>query len=158
MKKLRKGSLTALAILASCGVLSSAAIAESPFTDAKEAVEYRQNALSLMHANFAVMGDMVKGDIEYDADIFHQRATDFSKLAGIPWPGFSVEGAMPGNDTDALPAIWDNWDDFQERANELQRGADNLLVVSAERNFDTSGQALKDVAQTCKGCHDEYRD
>ncbi|SMQ67650.1 Cytochrome c556 [Pseudidiomarina planktonica] len=158
MKKLRKGYLAALAILGSCGALMSTAIADSPFTDAKEAVEYRKDALSLMHANFAVMGDMVKGDIEYDPDIFQQRANDFAKLAGIPWAGFTVEGAMPGEDTDALPAIWDNWDDFQERANDLQTGADKLLAVSANRSLDSSGDALKDVARTCKGCHDDYRD
>lgn len=124
------------AIAFSCCLLSASTVADSPFTDGEAAVEYRQNALSLMHKNFAVMGDMIKGDIAYDDAIFAERARDFAKLSGIPWVAFSVEGAMPGSNTDALPAIWDNWEDFQERANEFQTQAEQLASVSAGARDD----------------------
>jgi len=155
MKNIKR-SVTAAITMGFC-LVTSASLADSPFTDGEAAIEYRQNALSLMHKNFAVMGDMIKGDIEYDDEIFVARAEDFAKLASIPWVAFSVEGAMPGENTDALPAIWDNWDDFQERANEFQTHADQLADVAIGAR-DQAKDAFMTVAQSCKGCHDNYRD
>ena len=111
-----------------------------------------------MKENFSAMAAMVKGEVEYNADFFQRRANDFEKMSGIPWAGFAVEGAMPGNNSDALTAIWDNWDDFQQRANDLQEYAAKLAEVSQEGSIDSIKPVFMDAAKTCKGCHDEYKD
>lgn len=147
-------NLVAVAILA----LSASATAQHAFNDADKAVEYRQKALSIMQNNFAVMGDMVKGDIAFDSVIFNERANDFAALAGIPWIGFSQEGAMPGNNTDALPAIWDNWEDFVERADQLQNDAKSLQQAAASGDESAIRGAFLAAAKNCKGCHDQYKD
>ncbi|WP_322406042.1 cytochrome c [Idiomarina sp. PL1-037] len=131
---------------------------EHAFNDGDKAVEYRQKALSVMQQNFAAMAAMVKGEVEYNADFFQRRANDFEKMSGIPWSGFGVEGAMPGNNSDALTAIWDNWDDFQQRANDLQEYAARLADVSQKGSIDSIKPVFMDAAKTCKGCHDEYKD
>ena len=137
---------------------ATVAVAQNAFNDAEKAVEYRQKALSVMQNNFAVMGDMVKGDTDYDADIFTARAQDFARLSHIPWAAFSVEGAMPGDDTDALPAIWDNWDDFQDRADSFSASAEKLYEVSQDGSLDSIRPVFMETAKSCKGCHDQYRD
>lgn len=132
--------------------------AQHAFNNADKAVEYRQKALSIMQNNFAVMGDMVKGDIEFDADIFTQRAKDFAALSSIPWIGFSQPGAQPGNNTDALPAIWDNWDDFVKRADALQKDAKALEAAAIAGDQGDIRSAFMAAARNCKGCHDQYKD
>jgi len=131
---------------------------ENAFNDADKAVEYRQKALSVMKENFSAMAAMVKGEIEYNPDFFQRRADDFEKMSGIPWSGFAVEGAMPGNNSDALTAIWDNWEDFQQRASDLQKYAATLSEVSQQGSLDSIKPVFMDTANTCKGCHDDYKD
>lgn len=138
--------------------MSFTATAQHAFNNADKAVEYRQKALSIMQNNFAVMGDMVKGDIEFDGVIFTERANDFAALSAIPWIGFSQPGAQPGNNTDALPAIWDNWDDFVERAEQLQNDAKALQAAAAAGDQADIRKAFMAAARNCKGCHDQYKD
>ncbi|EKE84278.1 c-type cytochrome [Idiomarina xiamenensis] len=147
---------TISAVIAACCL--TPALAQHAFNDAESAVEYRQKALSIMRDNFAAMGDMVKGEVDYDASIFSERATDFTHLTSIPWSAFSVEGAMPGDGSDALPAIWDNWEDFQQRAEQLQSDAKKLQQAAASGSLDTIKPAFMAVARNCKGCHDNYKD
>lgn len=138
--------------------MSVSATAQHAFNDADKAVEYRQKALSIMQNNFAVMGDMIKGDIEFDSVIFAERANDFAALTAIPWVGFSQPGAQPGNNTDALPAIWDNWEDFVERAEQLQTDAKALQTAAAAGEQASIREAFMAAARNCKGCHDQYKD
>ncbi|OZB05494.1 MAG: cytochrome C556 [Idiomarina sp. 34-48-12] len=156
MKSMIKVAGSFLSIVAL--TVSASAFAQHAFNDADKAVEYRQKALSIMQNNFAVMGDMVKGDIEFDGTIFAERANDFAALTSIPWIGFSQEGAMPGNNTDALPAIWDNWEDFVERAEKLQQDAKALQQAAAAGEQGAIREAFMTAARNCKGCHDQYKD
>jgi cytochrome c556 len=146
------------ALVATTIMVSSAVIAQHAFNDADKAVEYRQKAFSVMQNNFAYMGDMLKGDMPFDATIFAERAETFAAMSSVPWDGFSQEGAMPGNATDALPAIWDNWDDFQERAEQLQVDAKALVAAAGSGNQGEMRSAFMTAAKNCKGCHDQYKD
>lgn len=142
-----------------CASFSTVAIQDkTAFNDAEAAVEYRQNALSLMRDNFVAMGAMIKGEVAFDPLIFQQRAEDFARLSHIPWPAFSVEGAMPGNNTDALPEIWDNWDDFKQRSVDLIADAEHLADIADGGSLEELKPAFMAAAKNCKGCHDNYKD
>jgi cytochrome c556 len=146
-------------LAAALGLAFSAAVtAQNAFNDADKAVEYRQKAFSVMQNNFAAMGDMVRGDAPFDAAIFAARASDFSAMTSIPWPAFSTAGANPGANSDALPAIWSNWDDFNERADKLQADAKALAEVAATGVEADMRKAFMTAARNCKACHDQYKD
>ncbi|MGM0524764.1 MAG: c-type cytochrome [Pseudomonadota bacterium] len=146
------------AALISLGLTATANADKHAFNDAESAVDYRQNALSIMRDNFVAMAEMVKGEVDYDAAIFSQRADDFARLSHIPWDGFSVEGAMPGENTDALPEIWDNWDDFKQRSEDFVQDAEKLATVASTGSMSDIAPAFKEAAKNCKGCHDNYKD
>lgn len=151
--------LKTLAIIGLLGIsLGSTATAQTAFSDADKAVQYRQKAFSIMRDNFAEMAAMVKGEVSWDNALFAERAADFAKLSTIPWAAFTTAGAMPGNDTDALPDIWDNWDDFQSRAQQLQSDAAALAKVSQTGDADSMRSAFMTAAKNCKACHDQYKD
>lgn len=156
---MKKGITALTATLMLCASFSSAAFQDkTAFNDAESAVDYRQSALSIMRDNFAAMGAMVKGEVEFDALIFQQRAQDFARLSHIPWSAFSVEGAMPGNNTDALPEIWDNWDDFKQRSIDFIADAEQLAQVAEGGSLAEVKPAFMAAAKNCKGCHDNYKD
>lgn len=138
--------------------LSAVTTAQTAFDDAEKAVEYRQKAFSIMRQNFAYLGDMVKGDVAWDQQLFAERAADFAKLATIPWPAFNTQGAQPGAGSDALPEIWDNWDDFQARATQFQSDAAALAEAAAGGDMGASKSAFMAAAKNCKACHDQYKD
>lgn len=138
--------------------LSTTAAANHAFNHPEKAVEYRQKAFSLMQNNFAVMGDMVKGDIKFDGQEFTARANDFAALAGMPWVGFQQEGAKPGDDSDALPAIWTNWDDFMKKADQFQNDAKALQQAALSGKQNDIRKAFMSAARNCKACHDSYKD
>lgn len=138
--------------------LIGSATAQNAFNDADKAVEYRQKALSVMQNNFSAMGDMVKGDVAWDSAVFTARAADFAAMSSIPWLGFETEGAKPGSNTDALPAIWENWSDFQERAEQLESDAQALLSAAQGGDEAAMKRSFMAAARNCKGCHDQYKD
>src|SRR5690606_40443160 len=112
----------------------------------------------LMQNNFAVMGDMIKGDITFDGTVFAERANDFVALAGMPWVAFDQPGAKPGKDTNALPAIWENWDDFMKKAEQFQNDAKALQQAALSGNQNDIRRAFMTTARNCKACHDAYKD
>src|SRR5690606_23268747 len=114
--------------------LSTTVAAQHAFNHPEKAVEYRQKALSLMQNNFAVRGDMIEGAINFDGTVAAERANDFVALAGMPWVAFVLPGARPGNDTNALTASWENWDDFMKKAAQFQTDAKALQQAALSGN------------------------
>ncbi|MGI9424590.1 MAG: cytochrome c [Hyphomicrobiaceae bacterium] len=58
--------------------------------------------------------------------------------------------------TEALPVIWDRWDEFNDRATRLVELAGEL------QNGATTGKAqslatFAKIGKTCSGCHDVFR-
>ncbi|GLS82536.1 c-type cytochrome [Paraferrimonas haliotis] len=146
-----KKASAALIGLAVCG-----AVVASEFRSPEAAIEYRQKAFSLMAHNFGNMGDMLKGKKAFNADEFAQRAANVAALAHIPAEGF--EDGTDKGDTEALPKVWDNMDDFNKRLLDLQNDSAKLAeVAAAKADKKALGQAFKQVAMNCKGCHDTYK-
>ncbi|CAM3861621.1 c-type cytochrome [Rheinheimera salexigens] len=144
-----KKSLIAALVLA---ISSPAVIAASVFSDAKDSVEYRQAAFQLIRHNMADIGDMVKGDVTYDADRVKERATALATLTTLPWYGFSVKGG------DAKAEIWDNLADFKSRGEKLASDAAVLHTASLNGDQAEIRKAFGTFARNCKACHDKYKE
>lgn len=130
----------------------------SAFSDADKAVEYRQQSLQLIRQNFAYMAGMVRGEIDFDGDMFEQRAIALQHLSHVPWDGFKYAGENHRGDGDALPAVWDNWDDFESRAKQLQEDAKALAEAAASHQLSDVRNQFMATARNCQQCHDNYRD
>ena len=66
----------------------------------------------------------------------------------------------PGSDakpTDALPAVWQRWTDFQARATQLEQESIKLVAVAASGDIKNITAQLRVVGQTCSACHADYR-
>jgi len=70
------------------------------------------------------------------------------------WPAGSDNGAMQG--TRALPAIWQNMDDFGSRFGALQ-GATEAMMAAAGTDLAALQGAMGPLGAACGGCHQTYR-
>ncbi|RTE87543.1 MULTISPECIES: cytochrome c [Gammaproteobacteria] len=138
-------------------LLSSATSALAQSDEAQDAIEYRQSALQLIRANFGVMADMVRGDVEFDAAVFAQKSKNLSHLAHIPWDGFTGAGANTSEGTDALPEIWEDWSDFEQKAQALVDASAELALAAEDDNMGQIRAKFMATVQTCRECHNNYR-
>lgn len=70
-------------------------------------------------------------------------------------PDLFPEDSKTGEDTRALPAIWDNKDEFNTRFKKLADAAE--AAEPAITDETTFRSVWKDLAGNCSGCHKNYR-
>lgn len=147
-------------LVAATLALSLAAAASSQAADVDKAIDYRQDALGVMAWQIGPLGDMAQGKIEFDAEAFTRRAEHLAAVAPLPWEGF-VEGSLRdeghGIETDALADIGENWEDFESRQQALIEETAKLAELARGDDVTAMRRQVAAVADTCKGCHDNYK-
>ncbi|SDE34934.1 Cytochrome c556 [Paracoccus isoporae] len=145
-------------ILASAlAVLPLAAAAQDD--PVSQAIEARQSFYTLLGANMGALSAMAKGDMEYDEELVARHAANIEALTQYFVPMHFIEGSSnaEAENTDALPAIWENRDDFEAKfaaLGEAAAGASDA-VRGGQGNI---GPVLGQLGGACKACHDDYRD
>lgn len=151
-----------LASVAGVTLLTGAAVGintaqASAFTNASDAVEYRQKAFSLIRENFAYMASMVRGERDFDADMFKTRAETLYHLSHVPFEAFTGAGENATANSDALPVIWENWSDFEGKRDTFQAAVKELVAAAESENMREIRPKFMDTARSCQQCHQGYR-
>lgn len=60
-------------------------------------------------------------------------------------------------ESSALPAIWQNWEDFKNIAQSATVKSVNLLTATSNGNSEQITEAYKELGAVCKNCHKDYR-
>lgn len=143
-----------LALVLAFGSLSVPAFAQ--FQKPDDAVKYRKAALTVMGTHFSRIGAMANGRAPFDAKAAAESAAIVETMSKLPWEGF-VAGTDKG-ETRALPKIWTEQAKFTEAAGKLQAETVKLSAAAKTGNLDAVKTAFGAVGQSCKACHDVYRD
>jgi cytochrome c556 len=142
-----------VSLLAACGGGGSqAAVDESP---EGQAVTFRQANMEAIAYKVGRLRGMAMGEIPVDEAAFAKGANDVVTLAGM-----IVEGFIPNSATAnsaALPEVWTNMADFQQKAMDLQNSAQALATAASSQGFEAAKGMVQAVGQTCGGCHRPYR-
>jgi cytochrome c556 len=119
--------------------------------DGPTVAEYRQ---SLMQAFRTHMGG-IGAALSDAAPMGHaeHHAVAFERMTQALANAFP-EGSAGGR---ALPAIWENRDDFMSKVTAIQTASARLVTASRTGDPEQIGSALQGVRQTCGGCHNPYR-
>lgn len=116
----------------------------------------RQSYFAIVGMTFGPMGDMVKGDIEWNGEQFAAWASDLAAVSSV-----TVErGFAPGSDkgkTRAKPEIWDNKADFEEKLGNFRMQAAKLAEVAATGDRQAIAGQFRQTGGACKACHDNYK-
>lgn len=100
------------------------------------------------------LSETSKGALAFDAEALNAALSTLSKEAAQVAPLFETRADDPKSK--ALPAIWEDFEDFEAKADALLRAAQSLEGRIATP--DDLGPALVTLGTTCKSCHDDYRE
>ena len=142
-------------IAAAVTLLAFAGPVSAQFAKPEDAIKYRQSALFVMGQHFGRLGAMANGRIPFDAKMAVDNADIVADMAKLPWAGF-----MPGTDkgtTKAKPEIWTEQTKFKENNEKLVAETAKLAVAAKTGNLDSLKTAFSATADTCKACHDAFR-
>ena len=139
-----KNALTALTICA-----ATAAFAHGGVKDPD--VMARMDAMSAIGKATQTLGDMARGKIPlHQAKARMARDTLSLNAAKITT---LFENAATDPKSEALPAIWEDWSDFADRAEAMEQAA--LALEFTDRGVLST--TMRDLGATCGGCHKRYR-
>lgn len=113
----------------------------------------RMEQMSSLSDATKLMGQMVKGETPYD-EARVRAALEYIAKGG---PETIAAFETPADDpkSEALPAIWETFADFTEEAQAMEIAARAALDSAIAPK--TLPGILKQVAGTCRSCHDSYR-
>jgi cytochrome c556 len=137
--------VVAAAIVAS-GV--SAVVAQS------DPIKARQEAMKSNGAQAKIGAAMMKGEAPFDlakAKAIFATFEDVAKKA----PGLFPPTSKTGEETRALPAIWDHMDDVNARFKKF--GDDAADAEKATTDLASFKAHFPNVTKSCGGCHEVYR-
>lgn len=117
------------------------------------AVMARMESMSSIANHMKTLGQMAKGARDFDASAARNAAAQISEHASETAALFEARETDPKSE--ALPVIWENFDDFSIKANATENVAKGL-ASSIEVKSDLP-MAMKSLGQTCKACHEIYR-
>ena len=119
-------------------------------------VKQRMEAMSDMGDAMKAMASMVKGKQAFDPVIFIQSGEtiiEHSEMMPELFPAGSMEGK-----SEALPSIWQKWDDFVSLGYRTKADAEELVQMAQDgAELRPLTKQFVKLASDCKACHKDYR-
>ena len=119
-------------------------------------VKQRMEAMSDMGDAMKAMASMVKGKQAFEPALFIQSGETIAEHSDM-MPKLFPAGSMVGK-SEALPAIWQRWDDFVSLGDRTKTDAEKLVKMARDGTElrPLTKQFVK-LASNCKACHKDYR-
>jgi len=155
---IRTLSVVALATaLSACGTSEEDAGLEALAAEDMAVIEARQDGFEGISDAFKVIRDQLEGGspdfalISANAETIQTNAEEIS--------GFFPEGTSvdSGADTEALPTIWEQPEEFTAAHQRLVDASAVLVEAAASQDAGAVGEAVKGLGASCKNCHDTFR-
>ena len=118
------------------------------------------------------MAKMLRGRVDYNPEVMRMHAATLASHGGERLTVLFPQGTLDPP-TEALPAIWDDWSEFQVQAARMKVAAEAMrtaadnprsTATSADLGLDAAGLAaaspdivFRNLAATCQACHDKFR-
>lgn len=150
-----KSTLLAVALAATTALPGHVLAQQAQFTRLNDAVKYRQAAFQVMGTHVQRLGAMAKGDAPFD------KANAEANAAIVELLSRQLSGAFPpGSDmapSKAKPEIWQEAAQFKTHQDQLQSSSSKLAGAARVGDLAAFKAAFNALSQTCKACHDGYR-
>ena len=141
------------ALLATCTALLITAPGLIAEPIAEDLIGYRKAVMSSIGGHIGAISAMLRRKVDYDHMQTQAQAMDLSiSLIGDVFPAASAEA-----ETEALPAIWEQPEEFAAAVTATQEASGEFLKAVSGGDAGDIGKAFGALAQTCKGCHDNFR-
>lgn len=121
---------------------------------AEDAYEYRESIMTALKGHAGAISMQIRGIAGDPAHVAkHARAIANlgSELHSVFQEGSGIEGS------EALPAIWENPEEFKAALNKAQKAMAALGDAADGGDLAQIGNAFTNVGKACKGCHEDFR-
>ena len=111
----------------------------------------RSKLMQNIRLEFSVLARMSREKIEFDESLATSARLNLLRFAAST-PAIFEDDDLPIN-SEALPAIWENWDDFVSKSEDLEfalEGVDTSTLIDLRTSLGNVGAA-------CGSCHQKYR-
>ena len=111
----------------------------------------RSKLMQNIRLEFSVLARMSREKIEFDESLATSARLNLLRFAAST-PAIFEDDDLPIN-SEALPAIWENWDDFVSKSEDLEfalEGVDTSTLIDLTASLGNVGAA-------CGSCHQKYR-
>ena len=113
-------------------------------------VNDRMQLMKTVGAQTKILGTIAKG--EFDGAAVQAAAATLAEAAAMI-PAKFESNAMNA-ESEALPLIWENFEDFTAKGMMLEAGA---KLAMAATDGASLGAAMGQIGGSCKACHADYR-
>ena len=145
---------SALALLITSVVFAGAVQAQA--AKPEQVLKYRKALYSVIGWNFGPMSAMSQGKVPFNAAEFARRAERVAAVAPMLSEAFPPESKGVAN-SELKPEMWANRADFDAKMQDLVERSAALATVAKAGDFEKSKAAFLQTAQTCKACHNKYK-
>lgn len=120
----------------------------------EDIIKYRQNVMKAVGGHTSAAGAIVQGKVDYKSDLAdHARALQ-TLTRDIPalFPKDSDFG-----ETKAKDEVWLKRADFEKAAKNTKAKVEAFAKTVQGGNQQTIATSFKDVGESCKACHKDFR-
>lgn len=146
----------AISALAAAAIIGSGAFFTGAAQTPEEMVEIRQENMKTLGGAARTTARFIQGE-EGTVEDVQAAAADMAEVAER-LPDLFPEGTGVGvSDSAALPAIWENPEDFASKVEAAQIAIADFQPAAESGDMAIIRAAFGAVGQACSGCHDNYR-
>ncbi|MBV0912110.1 c-type cytochrome [Anianabacter salinae] len=147
-------TLTAGVVAASTAFAASHSGSAVP---ADAATKGRKAHMQVYAHNLGILGGMAQGNIPFDAALAQTAADNLHAVSALPQTTYWVPGTAVGeiDGSKALPAIWENMEDFEAKQVALTDAA--AAMQAAAGSLEGVQGAMRGIGGACGACHEDYR-
>ncbi|WP_282605664.1 cytochrome c [Pelagibius sp. Alg239-R121] len=121
-------------------------------------VKERMDAMEVMGKAMKTVGEMFKGQTDYDANAIQAAAGLVSQHAQeIPVLFPDSEASRGSKHSEALPVIWEQKDKFDGFAADMLRESKALSVIARDGEQRAVRLQFAKTAKVCSSCHTAFR-
>ena len=113
--------------------------------------------MTVIRWNVKPMGDMLKGKRPFDGAAFARHMRDLESAVSLSLLPAFPEDSDEGEDTSAKAEIWMNWEDFEQKLEDLRQQTAKLSAAVRSGDRKAMNARFKEVGKACKACHKEYK-
>ena len=121
-------------------------------------IKYRQSIMKAIGGHMGALGAVAKGEVSFtDEAVGHAHAiNEMSKNLLRLFPegsGYEVD-----KKTNALPAVWERWADFEAAVKAMQDESAKMVATAESGDAAAFGQQVGALGRDgCTNCHDTFR-
>jgi len=124
---------------------------------AAKATETRQAVLKVVGWNVGPMGAMTRDLVPWDDALVARNAQRIAWMAAMIPDAFRADTRAHELQTEALPVIWEDFERFEQLAENTRASAERLAALAAAGDEAAAREAVGALIDDCRACHNDFR-